>query len=200
MKPQYLIVAGINGAGKSTLYEVERDLFADTYRINADEILRRNHGDWHNRSDNLTAMRQELKAIHTSLAQQRSIHVETTLAGTGHAQRDLIAEAHNQAYDVTLLYVTLQNDLLAIDRVQQRVAKGGHGISTSLIKKRYQQSLVNFKKIAVLCDNLIIYDNTDGMRLVYQQSAQQVKVDRRNEFPWLQILTAELPNQQPNKY
>jgi len=195
MKPQYLIVAGINGAGKSTLYEIERDLFADTYRINADEILRRNHGDWRKQSDNLTAMRQELKAIHTSLAQQRSIHVETTLAGTGHAQRNLIAEAHKQAYNVTLLYVTLQSDLLAIDRVQQRVTKGGHGISTARIKKRYQQSLINFKKIAALCDNLIIYDNTDGMRLVYQQSAQQVKVDRRNEFPWLQVLTDKLPIQ-----
>lgn len=41
-RPQYIIVAGVNGAGKSTLYQTVPQLFQDTQRINADEILNKN--------------------------------------------------------------------------------------------------------------------------------------------------------------
>lgn len=60
-KPQYIIVAGINGAGKSTLYDTFPILFDKTKRTNADEILRQMGGDWHKDSDNLKAMREEIK-------------------------------------------------------------------------------------------------------------------------------------------
>ncbi|KRL32672.1 hypothetical protein FD20_GL002495 [Liquorilactobacillus uvarum DSM 19971] len=80
-KPQYIIVAGINGAGKSTLYDTLPILFDKTKRINADEILRQMGGDWHKDSDNLKAMREEIKQLHYSLDNRQSIHVETTLAG-----------------------------------------------------------------------------------------------------------------------
>jgi hypothetical protein len=36
-------------------------LFDKTIRINADEILRQMGGDWHKDSDNLKAMREEIK-------------------------------------------------------------------------------------------------------------------------------------------
>ena len=40
----------------------ERTLSVDrTKRINADEILRQMGGDWHKDSDNLKAMREEIK-------------------------------------------------------------------------------------------------------------------------------------------
>ena len=60
-KPQYIIVAGINGAGKSTLYDTFPSLFDKTKRINADELLRQMGGDWHKDSDNLKAMKEEMK-------------------------------------------------------------------------------------------------------------------------------------------
>lgn len=82
-KPQYIIVAGINGAGKSTLYDTFPILFDKTKRINADEILRQMGGDWHEDSDNLKAMKEEIKQLYYALDHQQSIHVETTLAGRG---------------------------------------------------------------------------------------------------------------------
>ncbi|MFU0765137.1 MAG: ATPase [Leuconostoc mesenteroides] len=45
-KSEYMIVAGINGAGKSTLYRLQPELFDNTERINADEILQNMGGDW----------------------------------------------------------------------------------------------------------------------------------------------------------
>lgn len=133
-KPQYIIVAGINGAGKSTLYDTFPILFDKTKRINADEILRQMGGDWHKDSDNLKAMREEIKQLHYSLDNRQSIHVETTLAGRGKAQLNLIDKAHENGFEVTLLYVALRDENLAIKRVEDRVQKGGHGVPSEIIK------------------------------------------------------------------
>lgn len=46
--PSMFVIAGVNGAGKSTLYEVHPELFSNTERINADEVLRQSGGDWRN--------------------------------------------------------------------------------------------------------------------------------------------------------
>lgn len=122
-KPQYIIVAGINGAGKSTLYDTFSILFDKTKRINADELLRQMGGDWHKDSDNLKAMKEEIKQLHYALDHQQSIHVETTLAGRGKAQLNLIDKAHKNGFEVTLLYVALRDENLAIQRVNERVQK-----------------------------------------------------------------------------
>ena len=123
-KPQYIIVAGINGAGKSTLYDTFPILFDKTIRINADEILRQMGGDWYKDSDNLKAMREEINQLHYSLDNRQSIHVETTLAERGKTQLNLIDKAHENGFEVTLLYVALRDENLAIKRVEDRVQKG----------------------------------------------------------------------------
>ena len=189
-KPQYIVVAGINGAGKSTLFTIYPDLFAHTQRINADEILRDFKGDWHNNSDNLKAMRIELHRLHEAIKQRRSIHFETTLAGSGKAQANLIEEAHHQGFEVTLLYVTLDSSEKAIQRVNARVANGGHGVEPDLIKKRYVQSLQNLTKIASKADTVSIFDNSengDGLNLIYSRNGHRVEINLLKEFPWIEI-------------
>ena len=50
-------------------------------------------------------MREEIKQLHAALNAGQSIHVETTLAGQGKAQLNLIERAHQNGFEVTLLYV-----------------------------------------------------------------------------------------------
>jgi len=128
-RPTFIIVAGVNGAGKTTLYTDNHELFTNTRRINADEILQQQDGDWNNTADNLRSMREELREIHDALGQGTSIHMETTLAGNGYALKKIIAEAHANNYEISLLYVTVSSPQVAIQRVKSRVAKGGHGVS-----------------------------------------------------------------------
>ncbi|UQS86909.1 zeta toxin family protein [Nicoliella spurrieriana] len=160
-KPRYIIVAGINGAGKSKLYQIQPFLFNNTKRLNADEILQKMHGDWRNPKDNRRAMKIEVRELHQALSNGHSIHIETTLAGAGKTHRNLINEAHNNFFDVTLLYVTVNNAQTSIDRVKQRVIKGGHGIENDIIIKRYEQSNHNLSSIAKMADHVYIYDNTE---------------------------------------
>lgn len=61
--PSMFVIAGVNGAGKSTLYEVHPELFSNTERINADEVLRQSGGDWRNPNDNFKAMKEGFEII-----------------------------------------------------------------------------------------------------------------------------------------
>jgi len=184
-KNKYIIVAGINGAGKSTLYRLQPELFSDTQRINADEILKNMGGDWRNPTDNLKAMREEIKILHTSLSNKISIHVETTLAGTGKSQLNLIDEAHKNNFEVTLLYVALDSISIAINRVTERVSKGGHGIPKELIKKRYVQSFRNLPKIALKSDNVFIYDNSEKFQIIYTRKNNEILINNLAHYPWI---------------
>lgn len=187
-RPKYIIVAGVNGAGKSTLYKMDRPLFEDTKRLNADEILRANGGDWHSKADSIKAMREEVKQIHEALKNRESIHVETTLAGNGSAQRKLIDIAHQANYEVSLVYVALDSPKTAVRRVKERVKKGGHGISDELVIKRYSQSLDNLAIIASLSDNVTVYDNTDKLNLIFQRIDNKETVNELNSYPNISVV------------
>ena len=176
-KPQYIIVAGINGAGKSTLYDTFSILFDKTKRINADELLRQMGGDWHKDSDNLKAMKEEIKQLHYALDRQQSIHVETTLAGRG--------KAHKNGFEVTLLYVASRDENLAIQRVNERVQKGGHGVPVATITKRYQESKHNLPLVAFKSDKVMIYDNSEKFTSVYAREKGQVFKNDLRHFPWI---------------
>lgn len=83
MRPKYIIVAGVNGSGKSTFYDTYPELFIDTKRINADEILKSNGGDWKKMSDNMKAVREVIQLMNQAIENHISFHQETTLSGQG---------------------------------------------------------------------------------------------------------------------
>lgn len=184
-RPQYIIVAGVNGAGKSTLYQTVPQLFQDTQRINADEILNKNGGDWRKNSDNMKAMREVVKQMNQAIESKRSFHQETTLSGQG--QKKWIEKAKAQGYEVNLFYVGIDNADLAIQRVKQRVEKGGHGIPDELIKKRYSQSLKNLEYIAPLCDNVMLYDNTKIFVPIYERQGEKIVLNNTKNIKWLPV-------------
>ena len=182
-KPRYIIVAGVNGSGKSTFYRAFLSYFITTQRINVDEILRRNGGDWRKISDNMKAMREVIQLMNHAIENQISFHQETTLSGQGHKR--WIEKAKEKGFEVTLLYFGLKHVDLAVDRVKHRVAKGGHGIPEETIRKRFQQSLKNLEIIASLCDCVELYDNTDSFTLVYERKNNQLVIPPAKNSEWI---------------
>lgn len=80
--PTYTIFAGVNGAGKSTLYSTllhENHDFG--VRVNSDEIVISNGGDWRNQSDQAKAMKMAVKLIKDCINKAVSFNQETTLTG-----------------------------------------------------------------------------------------------------------------------
>ena len=168
--PIYTIFAGVNGAGKSTLYST---LLQENHdfgvRINSDEIVISNGGDWRNQSDQAKAMKMAVKLIKDCMNKGISFNQETTL--TGKSMINNIMKARSLGYKIIMNYVGLSSPELAIQRVAYRVSMGGHGIPEEDIKRRYHVSLSKLKELMPLIDELYIYDNSKHMKLVAKEIA-----------------------------
>ena len=168
--PTYTIFAGVNGAGKTTLYST---LIQENHdfgvRVNSDEIVISNGGDWRNKSDQAKAMKMAVKLIKDCMNKGISFNQETTL--TGRSMINNILKAKRLGYKIIMNYVGLSSPELAIQRVAYRVSMGGHGIPEEDIKRRYHVSLSKLKELMSLIDELYIYDNSKHLKLVAKEIA-----------------------------
>ena len=85
---------------------------------------------------------------------------ETTLAG--HRTVRTIKQARKQGYYITMYYVGLSSMEESIDRITNRVRKGGHNIPIDDVKRRYEKRISSLSKVIPLCDEVIFYDNENG--------------------------------------
>ena len=157
------IISGPNGAGKTTAsYTVLPEVLQCREFVNADEIA---HGlsPFNPGSVAIEAGRLMLRRIDELLRQNESFSIETTLATRSYFR--LVERAHRQGYDVTLLYFWLHSPELAMQRVAERVSKGGHDIPKEIIVRRYYEGIRNFFSIyAPIVDTWILTDNSQQPR------------------------------------
>ena len=167
-----LIIAGDNGAGKSTAYENLKDisnLYNDITFINPDVITKQTaqslgYGSVNNLPKelqqiiNIQAGKQALRIRKESLDKRINFGIETTASSESILR--LIDKAHQQNYIVHIIYVLLNSAELHIQRVNQRVSKGGHSVDKEDIIRRYKRSIELLPEIMQKADCMVIYDNS----------------------------------------
>ena len=180
---KFTIFAGVNGAGKSTLFysESNRDL---GIRLNSDEILHSLGLDWKDPSAQILAGKKLLQLQKECLSSGVSFNQETTLSGQ--TIFNAIKKAKELGYTIHLRYVGVATPEIAKKRVEQRIARGGHGVSEGTVERRFSTSKQNFLKIYPLCDSIIIYDNTELMTCV--ASIKDGKLTLIQEIAWVKEL------------
>ena len=115
------IIAGPNGAGKTTAsYTILPEMLNCINFVNADEIAR-GLSPFNPESVAIEAGRLMLSRIKDLLSKNESFSIETTLATRSYFR--LIEKAHQQGYEVTLLYFWLKSPEQAMERVAERVSK-----------------------------------------------------------------------------
>lgn len=72
------------------------------------------------------AQRQVQEAREAALASRRDYSFETVMSHPSHI--DHLRRARAAGYTVTLIYVALDNPLINLDQVRNRVADGGHDV------------------------------------------------------------------------
>jgi len=99
------------------------------------------------------------KRIRELIAARKTFALETTLASRSIAK--LLQGAQDKGYYVTLLYFWLNTPDLAVERVKNRVAAGGHNVSETTIRRRYGTGIRNlFELYMPICDYWMITDNS----------------------------------------
>lgn len=158
-----IIFAGVNGAGKSTFYNMSQDIpdFKETIRINTDEIVRE-IGDWKNDADQMKAGKIGIKLRNKAISEGKSFNEETTLCGKTIIK--LFEKLKENSYKIDLYYVGLKNSDIALERIKNRVANGGHDIPAEKVRKRYEESRNNLEKVIPFCDSVSVFDNSESFR------------------------------------
>lgn len=177
MKPLALFLAGTNGSGKSSLRDLTLDFKNEFIIIDPDKITKENGGN------NVLGGRKVIELFKECINNKKSFVIETTLSGKSVLNR--LKEAKNAGFKVEMVYVGLDSVDLNIQRVANRVAKGGHNIPTEDIIKRYNSSRENLIKSINLLDKLEIYDNTNNVELNFAVKNNEIIYVNKNSKQWV---------------
>ena len=104
------------------------------------------------------AAREALRRRRLALLERRSFVVETTLSGTGIFR--LMEAVRKEGCKIVRHYVSLDSPELALDRIRNRVARGGHDVPEDDARRRFLRSHFNLPTAAQLADEVLLYDNS----------------------------------------
>jgi predicted ABC-type ATPase len=180
-RPWLIFVAGPNGSGKTTLTTIARRRGVDV--VDPDAIARDQH------LPAIAAGRAAIERVAEALADRRSLLIETTFAG---ARPDkLVTDARDRGYRVGLIYVSTGDVEITVRRVRERVARGGHDVPESDVRRRFTRSLENAVRLAGDMDYVRIVDNSGAsMVLVARRFEHRGRIDVASIPAWATSLVA----------
>jgi len=157
--PKVVVIAGPNGAGKSTTApKLLREALAVDEFVNADTIAAGLSAFAPERvaftaGRAMLARLQELASAHDDFA------FETTLSSRSFAP--WLRGLQEGGYSVHLIYLWLPSADLAVERIAERVRRGGHDVPEPVVRRRYEKSLVNFFNLyRPIAESWLMLDNS----------------------------------------
>jgi len=184
--PILYIIAGPNGAGKTTSAEsLLPNIINCVEFVNAD-LIAKGISPYNSDAVAIEAGRIMLKRIDELVNEKVDFVIETTLTTLSYI--NLITHCKNIGYEIVLIYIWLNHPTIAINRVAQRVKKGGHNIPTDIIERRYYKGLKNlYKKFLPLCDEWIICDNSgQELEIIARKDKLDTLIFNNNIFNLIQ--------------
>jgi len=158
-RKRIVIIAGPNGAGKTTFAREFLPNEADCPNfINAD-LIAAGLSPFVPDLAAFKAGRLMLEAMAGYVRRGESFAFETTLSGLTYAR--MIPNWQADGYSVTLIFLSLPNEEMALARVAARVAQGGHNVPETVVRRRFTAGADNFVRYKLLVNNWQLYDNSD---------------------------------------
>ena len=181
----YTIVGGVNGVGKSSFTGVLKERTTDLGTIiDVDKITADLGGNA------LTGGKAALKKIRECISKGVSFTQETTLSGY---KTEATAKAVKElGYRVRLFYVGLDTVQESLQRIENRVRRGGHNIPHDDVTRRFEGRWEAVAKVLPYCDEAEFYDNNNGFVMVAVYRNGELRRVRENTCTWIDELGAYL--------
>jgi predicted ABC-type ATPase len=156
--PNLYIIAGCNGAGKTTAsFTILPEMLNCKEFVNADSIAA-GLSPFNPDSVAIEAGRLMLSRIRELMVSGVDFAFETTLATKSYVS--LVKSAQEVGYKVALLFIWIDSPATAMERVAERVIRGGHNIPSEVIERRYYRGLFNLINLYIpICDTWMIVNN-----------------------------------------
>ena len=163
-----VIIAGPNGAGKTTFARefLPTDAVLPNF-VNAD-LIAAGLSPFAPELAAFKAGRLMLETLVDYARRGESFSFETTLSGLIYAQMIPVWQA--AGYVVKLIFLSLPDVEMAIERVAIRVRQGGHNIPEDVIRRRFAHGRENFERYKLLVDGWQLYDNSSTPPMLIEES------------------------------
>ncbi|MEM9078824.1 MAG: zeta toxin family protein [Bacteroidota bacterium] len=192
--PEFIVIAGPNGAGKSATsrkllepFGVEAfdwdEQFQSKWRhFGYDPAIK--EGIRQSVNSDFQSHIEEAFSANASVAYETNFHSDYNF--------ELAQRATSLSYNCSLYFLALNNPELGIQRVAQRVQKGGHHVSEPTIRERFRLGLEMLDSAAAKFYNRIfIYDSGKTFRLLL--IIENEKIIHKTDH-----LVSEIINRLPN--
>ncbi len=160
MKKSVYLIAGPNGSGKTTFAKEFLPNYADcTNFINAD-LIAQGLSPFSPSVAAMRAGRLVLQEIQNLADKGVNFAFETTLSGKIYLS--LLKALKRKGYRLHLFFLWIPSTSLALARIKNRVAEGGHDVPTVDVRRRFRRSIENFfKTYEPLLDSWMLFDNSE---------------------------------------
>jgi len=157
-----VFLAGPNGAGKTTFFEEYLAGLGLPY-VNADRLAREMAardvaappGEIDRRAF------EEAERLRAALVEARlPFCTETVFSDPAGAKLGFLDRARAAGFTIRLVVIGLEDAVLSIARVKQRVARGGHDIPDGKLRSRFPRTLRNVRRAVSRVDAAWLFDNS----------------------------------------
>lgn len=162
--PVIVALAGSNGAGKSTFYQAYLSSSGLRF-LNADDLARELKIDAYKAAKIIGTYRDTL------VQNRESFIFETVLSDKVRDKITFLQNAAIAGYDVTMLFVGLEDVETSLERVGMRVLQGGHDVPEEKIRDRFDRTLSNLAIAVRVLPRVRVYDNSN-LREPYRKLAE----------------------------
>jgi len=168
MDKKIVIIAGPNGAGKTTFARefLVKEANCPAF-VNAD-LIAAGLAPFTPERAAFKAGRLMIQEIRGYVDRGESFAFETTLSGRHYAR--LIREWRDIGYRVKLIFLSLPDSEMAMERVHFRVAQGGHNVPEAVIRRRFYKGLRNFYELyRSIVTDWVCYDNSGEIPILIDE-------------------------------
>ena len=184
--PTVYLIADCNGAGKTTAsLTLLPEMLECKEFVNADNIAA-GISPFQPDKVAIEAGRLMLKRINDLKKIKIDFAIETTLSSRNYISK--IKEFQKENYEVILIYFWLNTPLLAIERIKERVKKGGHFIPDEIVTRRYYRGIKNLLQYFIpFCDYWLVFDNSSQNAVMVAEGIKDLEKKIFNDEIWRQI-------------
>lgn len=176
------IIAGPNGSGKTTFAkEFLPDYAKCLHFVNAD-LIAQGLSPFSPQIAAMKAGRIVLEQLHDLAKKNLDFAFETTLAGKTYV--NYLKEMKRRGYRIHLFFLWIPNEKLALQRIKDRVAEGGHDVPAEDVRRRFARSIRNFLQLyRPLLNSWMLFDNSGRVpKLIAEEKDKSENIIDRGLF------------------